>query len=398
MATTDDLFEAARAAMARCHAPYSNYPVGAAIRTEDGRVFSGCNIEVASFPEGWCAETTALAHYVMGGGGKIAEILVTAEKADRATPCGGCRQRLAEFAGPDNEAASDRPERRRRDADARRHLPARLHQRGHRLMEAVDILTERLQGLAPQTALVLGSGLGGLVDEVENPVRIPYGDLPGFPASGVTGHAGEVVAGTLAGTPVIMLSGRAHYYEHANAAAMRPALEALAGIGVEKLLLTNAAGSLDPDMPPGSVMLIADHINFSGSNPLFGEPSDRRFVGLSEAYDSGLRSTLEKAAVEAGVTLHKGVYMWFSGPSFETPAEINMARIMGANAVGMSTVPEVIIARFLGLRVAACSVITNLAAGMSAGELSHQETKDMAPLGGRRLAAVLKAAFAAGLS
>lgn len=262
------------------------------------------------------------------------------------------------------------------------------------MKEAVDRLVERLNGLAPKTAMVLGSGLGGLVDEVEDAVRISYADLPGFPRSGVTGHAGEVVAGRLSGTPVVMLAGRAHYYEHGNPAAMRPALEALAGIGIEQLLLTNAAGSLEPDMPPGSVMLITDHINFSGTNPLFGEPSDRRFVGLTNAYDADLRAAIERAAETTGTPLHKGVYMWFSGPSFETPAEIRMARIMGANAVGMSTVPEVILARFLGLRVAACSVITNLAAGMTGGELSHQETKDMAPLGGRRLAAIFREMFA----
>ena len=178
---------------------------------------------------------------------------------------------------------------------------------------------------------------------------------------------------------------------------MRPVLETLAGIGVTKLILTNAAGSVDPDMPPGSVMLITDHINFSGSNPLFGEPTDRRFVGLTEAYDAGLRAAFEKAAQATGTKLHKGVYMWFSGPSFETPAEIRMARFMGATAVGMSTVPEVILARFLGLRVAAASVITNLAAGMTGAELSHQETKDMAPIGGARLAAVLKHMFSEGI-
>lgn len=258
---------------------------------------------------------------------------------------------------------------------------------------AVDILVERLAGRTPKVGLVLGSGLGGLVNEVQNAVRISYGDLPGFPKSGVTGHAGELVAGDFNGTAVIMMAGRAHYYEHGNAGAMRPALEVLQGIGVETLMLTNAAGSLEPDMGPGSVMLITDHINFSGSNPLFGEPTDRRFVGLTQAYDPAMRAALEAAAQKTGTPLHKGVYMWFSGPSFETPAEIRMARIVGANAVGMSTVPEVILARFLGLRVAACSVITNLAAGMTGGELSHQETKDMAPLGGARLAAILREAI-----
>ncbi|EKF19200.1 purine-nucleoside phosphorylase [Nitratireductor pacificus] len=265
------------------------------------------------------------------------------------------------------------------------------------MREAIDLLTERLEGLAPRLGLVLGSGLGGLVDEVEDPVRVPYANLPGFPRSGVTGHAGEIVAGTLAGTPVVMLAGRAHYYEHGDPAAMRPALETLWGIGVTTLILTNAAGSLREDMPPGSVMMLDDHINFSGANPLIGEASDRRFVGMSEAYDPHLRAALAAAAGEAGVELHRGVYMWFSGPNFETPAEIRMARVLGADAVGMSTVPEVILARYFGLRVAACSVITNLGAGMSAGELSHQETKDMAPIGGQRLARILRQLLAGGL-
>jgi purine-nucleoside phosphorylase len=265
------------------------------------------------------------------------------------------------------------------------------------MKEAIDHLVERLGGLAPKAALVLGSGLGGLVDEVEQAIRIPYSELPGFPTSGVTGHAGEVVAGRFAGTPVLMLAGRAHYYEHGDAAAMRPVIGTLEGIGITHLILTNAAGSLEPDMPPGSVMLITDHINFSGSNPLFGEPTDRRFVGLTEAYDAAIRAAIEKAAAATGIQLRTGVYMWFSGPSFETPAEIRMARVLGANAVGMSTVPEVILARFYGMRVAACSVITNLAAGMTSGELSHQETKDMAPLGGKRLAAILREVFGKGL-
>ena len=265
------------------------------------------------------------------------------------------------------------------------------------MKEAVDLLVERLDGLVPQAALVLGSGLGNLADEVEDAVRIPYADLPGFPASGVTGHAGAAVAGRFGGKPVLMLAGRAHYYEHGDAAVMRPVIETLAGIGVTRLILTNAAGSLDPEMLPGSVMLVTDHINFSGSNPLFGEPTDRRFVGLTEAYDAGLRAAIERAAAAVDIHLHKGVYMWFSGPSFETPAEIRMARVMGADAVGMSTVPEVILARFCGLRVAACSVITNLAAGMTGAELSHQETKDMAPLGGARLASVLRKVFEDGM-
>lgn len=265
------------------------------------------------------------------------------------------------------------------------------------MTKAADVLAQRLGGLKPDLAIVLGSGLGPLAGEVENAVRIPYAELPGFPRSGVSGHAGEIVAGTFGGKPVLLLAGRAHYYEHGDAAVMRPALEALSAFGIDKLILTNAAGSLRADIPPGSVMLITDHINFSGSNPLFGEQTDRRFVGLTEAYDAGLRKAIVEAASATGTPLHEGVYMWFSGPSFETPAEIRMARVMGADAVGMSTVPEVILARFLGMRVAACSVITNLAAGMTGGELSHQETKDIAPIGGARLSTILRHMLAAGL-
>lgn len=258
---------------------------------------------------------------------------------------------------------------------------------------SVDVLTERLRGLMPRHALVLGSGLGSLVETVSDPIRIPYGDLPGFPESGVSGHAGEVVAGLIGKTPVVILSGRVHYYEHGKADAMRAPLEALKGIGVTNLILTNSAGSLREDMPPGSVMRISDHINFSGTNPLFGEPSDGRFVGMTSAYDTGMGERMKAAAQSTGTDLHEGVYMWFSGPSFETPAEIRMARTLGADAVGMSTVPEVILARFLGINVIAASVITNFGAGMTGGELSHQETKDMAPIGGKRLSAILTAMF-----
>ena len=250
---------------------------------------------------------------------------------------------------------------------------------------AVSKLIERLEGRAPKTALVLGSGLGGVADSLADAVSVPFADIPGFPVSGVTGHSGRIVAGELSGVPVLALSGRVHYYEKGDPAAMRPILEAFSALGIESLILTNAAGSLREDLPPGSVMLITDHINFSGTNPLIGEESDARFVGLTNAYDASLADGFRRAADALDITLGEGTYMWFSGPSFETPAEIRMARIMGADAVGMSTVPEVILGRFLGMRIAACSVITNYGAGMTGGELSHQETKDMAPIGGAKL-------------
>lgn len=254
---------------------------------------------------------------------------------------------------------------------------------------AADMLKGKLAGLSPHYGIVLGSGLGSLVDAVATPVRISYADIPGFPVSAVSGHAGELVGGTIGGVPVIVLSGRVHFYERGDANAMRGPIETLKALGVETLILTNSAGSLREDLPPGSVMQITDHINFSGVSPLIGVDSDDRFVGLTSAYDAELAERMRAAAIKLDIPLGAGVYMWFSGPNFETPAEIRMARILGADAVGMSTVPEVILARFFGLKVAAASVITNFGAGMTGGELSHHETKDMAPIGGRRLASIL---------
>jgi purine-nucleoside phosphorylase len=219
---------------------------------------------------------------------------------------------------------------------------------------------------------------------------VPFGALPGFPQSRVSGHRAEVVAGRLEGVPVVVLSGRAHYYETGDASVMRGPIATLAALGCDTLILTNAAGSLRTDVGPGDVMLITDHINFSGSNPLFGEPTDDRFVGLTGAYDASLRAGLLGAAEREGIKLATGVYMWFSGPSFETPAEIRMARILGADAVGMSTVPEVILGRFFRLRVAAMSSITNFAAGMTGAELSHEETKRLAPIGAAKLERVIR--------
>ncbi len=250
-------------------------------------------------------------------------------------------------------------------------------------------IIRKLDGLIPRTAIILGSGLGGLVDSLDMAVRIPFSGLEGFPKSAVSGHSGELVAGKLAGQPVILISGRVHYYESGDASAMRTPIECLRAIGVENLVLTNSAGSVDDDMGPGSVMQITDHIDFSGRNPLIGEPTDDRFVGMTTAYDDNLAAAMDDAATKVGVKLYKGVYMWFSGPSFETPAEIRMSRILGANAVGMSTVPEVILARFYDLRVAAFSVVTNYAAGMTGNELSHDETKEMAPKGGENLTRIL---------
>ena len=237
--------------------------------------------------------------------------------------------------------------------------------------------------------LILGSGLGHLAGAVDG-VAIPYGDLPGFPHAGVSGHNPNLVIGTLEGVRVAVFGAREHYYENGNPAAMRPALELLQALGAEALIATNAAGSLRPDIPPGQLMLLGDHINFSGLNPLIGERTDRRFVPMGDAYDPALRQALQRAALAEDVALPEGVYTWYSGPSFETPAEIRAIKVLGGDAVGMSTVPEVILARFLGLRVAAISTITNMAQGLSDEAISHEHTKAMAPLGAAKLERLLR--------
>lgn len=237
--------------------------------------------------------------------------------------------------------------------------------------------------------LILGSGLGHIAAAVDG-VAIDYADLPGFPHAGVSGHNPKLAIGTLEGVRVAVFGGRAHYYESGRADAMRLPLEVLKALGADRLIATNAAGSLRPAAPPGSLMLLADHINFSGLNPLIGEASDARFVPMTDAHDPAMRAALRAAAAAEGLDLAEGVYAWYSGPSFETPAEIRAIRTLGADAVGMSTVPEVILARFLGLRVAAVSVITNMAAGMSDEKISHEHTKAMAPLGAAKLERVLR--------
>jgi purine-nucleoside phosphorylase len=251
------------------------------------------------------------------------------------------------------------------------------------------IIRARAGAQPPRLGLILGSGLGHLAGAVRG-VAIDYADLPGFPHAGVSGHNPKLVVGDLEGVRVAVFGGRAHYYERGNPAEMRLPLEVLKALGAESLLLTNAAGSLRGDIPPGGLMLLNDHINLSGANPLIGEADDARFVPMTEAHDAGIRAALRAAASAEGVDLPEGVYCWFSGPSFETPAEIRAAKVLGADAVGMSTVPEVILARFLGLRVAAVSVVTNMGAGMSSEAISHEHTKAMAPMGAAKLERVLR--------
>ncbi len=237
--------------------------------------------------------------------------------------------------------------------------------------------------------IVLGTGLGPLADEIEKPIKVAYSDIPGFPAGNVSGHAKQLVAGTLNGKHVVAYNGRAHYYEKGDSSIMRLPVATLVGLGCKQALFTNAAGSLDEKLGPGSISLIADHINYSGRDPLIGDPDDARFVSLTDAYDPGLRKLMKAAAKAEKVRLGEGVYVWFSGPSFETPAEINMARIIGGSIVGMSTVPEVIMARRFGLKAVAMSMLTNLAAGIQGSSPSHDETKAVAAIGGAAMRRVV---------
>ena len=258
-------------------------------------------------------------------------------------------------------------------------------------LEAAAFLRDRAGQAPVRFGLVLGTGLGPLAEEVGEAVSLPFHDIPHFPASAVTGHAGRLVIGTLAGQRVAVLQGRVHYYERGDAGAMRIPLETFALIGAQAVVLTNSAGALRPDYVPPALVAISDHINWTGLNPLIGDPSDARFVNMVDAYDPDLRARLQRAAAAEGIALPEGVYAWYSGPSFETPAEIRMAQRMGADLVGMSTVPEVILARRLGLRVAAVSMATNFGAGMDEREvISHAQTKAMALKGADQMQRLIR--------
>ncbi len=256
--------------------------------------------------------------------------------------------------------------------------------------ETIRVLAEHGVHGPFDLGIVLGTGLGPLADEIGDAVCVPYSVLPGFPVGNVSGHAKQLVAGTLAGKRVVAYNGRSHYYEKGDSGVMRLPVATFVGLDCKAVLLTNAAGSLEETLGPGSISLIADHINYSGRDPLIGDLDDARFVSLTDAYDPDLRRLMKAAAKAENVTLGEGVYVWFSGPSFETPAEIRMARIIGGTIVGMSTVPEVILARRFGLKVVAMSMLTNLAAGIQGSSPSHEETKAVAAIGGAAMRQVVR--------
>ncbi|MCJ9427692.1 purine-nucleoside phosphorylase [Kordiimonas marina] len=254
-------------------------------------------------------------------------------------------------------------------------------------------IRERFTGEMPKLAMVLGSGLNSLADALEDATVFSYADLPGFPKPTVEGHAGRMLIGKLGDKPVICMQGRAHAYEGHPAEKLGYATRVLWALGVETLVLTNAAGSLREEAGPGSLMAITDHINFSGVNPLVGPNDDRigpRFPDVSEAWNKALTKKLLACANALGIPLHSGVYLMAKGPNFETPAEIRAFKVWGADAVGMSTVPECLVARHCGMKVVGISSITNLAAGMQ-GELTHHETMEYGAIAAVNLEKLLRA-------
>jgi len=255
-------------------------------------------------------------------------------------------------------------------------------------------ITDRLNGAVPKMAMVLGSGLNDLADSIDDATVFSFVDLPGFPKPTVAGHAGRMLVGKLGDKPVICMQGRAHAYEGHSEGKLAFSTRVLWAMGVEILVLTNAAGSLDKEAGPGSLMAITDHINFSGVNPLVGANDDRfgpRFPDVTAAWDKELTATFEACADALGFPLHSGTYLMAKGPNFETPAEIHAFRMMGANAVGMSTVPECLVARHCGMRVCGISSITNYAAGMTGDELTHHETMEYGAIAAVNLEKLLRA-------
>ncbi len=261
------------------------------------------------------------------------------------------------------------------------------------LDEAVRFLGGATE-LRPRIGLVLSAGFGAFAKDLAGATRIPFGQIPHFPLPKVAGHAGELVFGRCQGTPLAVLSGRAHFYEGHTLEQVVLPVRTLGRLGVKSLILTNAAGAVNVNYKPGDLMIIEDHINLMGVNPLVGPNEDAlgpRFPDMSEAYDAALRAVAEKACWKVGVQSRKGVYLAVSGPSYETPAEIRMARSLGADAIGMSTVPETIAARHMGLRVLGLSCLTNMAAGVVKKKLDHREVLEVAARAQSALTDVLAA-------
>ncbi len=274
--------------------------------------------------------------------------------------------------------------------DPSRHVPpSELPEQLDALERAVRARTD----LRPEVGIVLGSGLGGLADDLADPVAISFDDLPGWPAATAPGHVGQVLLGRLAGVPVVMLQGRLHLYEGNDPGLVVQPVLLMARLGAGAVVLTNAAGGINPLLRPGTIMVISDHLNLTGRTPLLGPNADTigpRFPDLSEVYDDRLRERMRAAGETEGVKLREGVYVGLVGPSYETPAEIRMLRTLGADAVGMSTVLEAIALRWAGVRVVGVSLVTNAAAGYTGAPLSHEEVLAAGAEAGPRLAQVIR--------
>jgi purine-nucleoside phosphorylase len=277
--------------------------------------------------------------------------------------------------------------------------PGALLPHASAVAEAVAFLRERITR-SPRAVLVLGSGLGGVGGEIADPVRVPYGDIPAFPRATVPGHAGALLAGTWEGVEVIVMQGRFHLYEGWDAVGLALPLRVLAALGADTLIVTNAAGGIHPGLAPGQLMLMVDHLNLAFRNPLIGPaaPGEERFPDMSSPYDPQLAALARLTAEELGISLIPGIYAAVLGPSYETRAEVRMLGLLGADAVGMSTAPEVIVARALGMRVLGISCVTNLAAGLGGAVLTHAEVIEVAGEAGIRLAALLRTLLPRALS
>lgn len=251
-------------------------------------------------------------------------------------------------------------------------------------------IPDALKNSEARLAVVLGSGLGPFAESLEHELVVPYGDVPGLPVSRVPGHVGRFILARLAGRPLLIAQGRVHLYEGWDAGNVTQAVRLMHHLGVETLILTNAAGTVNPGFPPGDWMMLSDHINLTGHSPLHG---GAHFFDMSEVYDPSLRTVFRDTAASLGIRLHEGVYAAMPGPQYETPAEIRMLKILGTDAVGMSTVPEAIQARALGMRVAAFSCLTNWGAGLSGDTLSHDEVTDTGRKAAGTLARLLHAAL-----
>ncbi len=260
-------------------------------------------------------------------------------------------------------------------------------------LDALEAAVRARTGVVPELGIVLGSGLGGLADELEDAVAIPFADLPGWPAATAPGHVGRLLLGTLAGRPVVMLQGRFHLYEgNAPGLVIQPVL-LFRRLGARVVILTNAAGGLDPSFGPGTLMVISDHINLTGLNPLIGPNADSsglRFPDLTDAWSQRLRTRLHAAGTAEGVELADGVYVGLTGPNYETPAEVRLFASMGGHAVGMSTVMECIAARWAGLEVCGISLVTNAGAGYTGLPLTHEEVLAAGAEAGPRFSSVIR--------